>query len=48
MFYCVLFKCFNLGLRTIISLYAQRVEVSNVRVLPCKYNACGEQLLVYG
>ena len=47
-----LFRCFNLGLRTITSLYTQNVEISNVCVLLCvllcTYNAYGEQLLVYG
>ena len=42
---CIVF--FNLVLRTITSLYTQKVEISNVCVLPCKYNAYGEQLLVY-
>ena len=41
------FKCCNLGLRKITSLYTQKVEISNICVLPCKYNAYGEQLLVY-
>ena len=47
-FIVLLFKCFNLGLKTITSLYTQKVEISNVCVLLCKYNAYGEQLLVYG
>ena len=46
-FFFFKFKCFNLGLRTISSVYTQKVDLSNVCVLLCKYNAYGEQLLVY-
>ena len=44
MLYCVLFQCFALGLRTITSLYTQKVGVLNVCVLPSKYNAYVKQL----
>ena len=43
-----LLNSFNLGLRTITSLYTQKVEISNVCVLLCIYNAYGEQVMVYG
>ena len=35
---------FALGLRTITSLYTQKVKILNVCVLPSKYNAYVEQL----
>ena len=42
-----LFNLLNLGLRTLTLLYTQKVEISNVCALLCKYNAYGQQLLFF-
>ena len=47
-FYCVLFKCLLRLENNYFVVHSETVEILNVCVLPCEYNAYGEQLLVYG